>query len=72
MHIFLLTICVLLASVFSVKGEDLPNAIGLVKTVTGDAYIQRNGRNIAAQPGYPLLRGDVLLTGAKGTMGVIL
>jgi hypothetical protein len=72
MRIFVLVLCVLLATVFTVKAEDVSRPIGLVKTVTGDAFIQRNGRNIATKPGSPLLQGDVLVTGAKSTMGVIL
>jgi hypothetical protein len=61
-----------LASAFAVNAEEVSRPIGIVKTVTGDAFIQRGGRNIAAQPGYPLVRGDLLQTGATGTMGVIL
>ena len=72
MRILILVICALLATAFSVKAEDLRRPIGLVKTTTGEASILRDGRSIAAQPGYSLLQGDVLSTGAKGTMGVIL
>ena len=72
MRILVLVLCALLATAFSVKAEDLHRPIGLVKTATGDASILRDGRPIAAQPGYSLLEGDVLLTGAKGTMGIIL
>jgi len=72
MRILIFMLCALLATAFSVKAEDLRCPIGLVKTVTGEASILRDGRLIAAQPGYSLLQGDVLLTSAKGTMGVIL
>ena len=72
MRILVLVLCALLATAFSVQAENPRRSIGLVKTVTGDASIQRDGRLIAAQPGNSLLEGDVLLTGAKGTMGVIL
>jgi len=72
MRILVLVLSTLLATAFSVKAEDLIRPIGHVKIATGDASIQRDGRLIAAQPGYPLLQGDLLVTGAKGTMGVIL
>lgn len=49
-----------------------PRAIGLVKTVTGEATILREGNTIAAAPGAPLFQGDVLRTGSPGTLGVIL
>jgi len=71
MRILVLVLCALLATAFSVKAEDPHRSIGLVKTATGEASILRDGRPIDAQPGYSLLQGDVLLTGAKGTMGVI-
>jgi hypothetical protein len=71
-RILVLLFCTLLATALTVQAEDLRRPIGLVKTTTGEASILRDGRLAAAQPGYPLLQGDVLLTGPKGTMGVIL
>ena len=68
----LLMLCALLVCSASVQAENKPGPIGLVKVTTGDAAILREGRRIAAQPGIQLLRGDVLSTGAKGSMGVIL
>jgi hypothetical protein len=62
----------MLATSFAVEAEEVSRHIGLVKTVTGDAFIQRNGRVMAAHPGDQLVQGDVLHTGATGTMGVIL
>jgi hypothetical protein len=47
-------------------------SIGLVKTAHGDAFILRDGRRMAAQPGSGLVLGDVLSTGATGAMGVML
>lgn len=72
MRILIFVICALLATALSVQAEDLRRSIGLVKTTTGDASILRDGRLIVAQPGFSLREGDVLQTGAKGTMGVIL
>lgn len=64
--------CALLATASTVRAEDPRHSIGLVKNSTGDASILRDGRHIAAKPGSALLQGDVLLTGPKGSMGVIL
>ena len=49
-----------------------PDSIGLVKTVTGEAAIVRDGARITAVPGAALFQGDVLRTGSPGTLGVIL
>lgn len=45
---------------------------GYVKTVTGQASVVSGGKTIAAQPGTPLSEGDVIQTGADGSMGVTL
>jgi hypothetical protein len=67
-----LLFCTLLATAATVRAEDLHHPVGLVKTASGDASILRDGRLVAAQPGFPLHQSDVLFTGPKGTMGVIL
>jgi len=72
MRMLILMFFALLATATVVTAEDERRPIGVVKTATGDATIQREGLRIAAQPGYPLLRGDVLSTGATGAMGVML
>ena len=64
------TLCTLLAMAGLAHAE--PKAIGIVKTVTGDATILREGGRLAAQSGLPVLPGDVLRTGSPGTLGVIL
>jgi hypothetical protein len=71
LRIAVMLICAMLAAT-AVKAEDESRPIGLVKTATGDAAILREGRRIAAQPGYQLVQGDVLTTGATGAMGVML
>jgi hypothetical protein len=45
-------------------------AIGFVKTVSGDAAVVDGGKAVKAQVGTPVKMGSVLMTGAKGTMGV--
>jgi hypothetical protein len=64
------TLCALLGAATFAQAE--PKAIGLVKTVTGEATILREGSRRAAEAGLPVFVGDVLRTGAPGTLGVIL
>ena len=47
-------------------------AIGYVKTASGEASIERGGSQLAATPGAPVYRRDILRTGADGTLGVTL
>jgi hypothetical protein len=63
-------LCTLLAATGLAQTQS--KAIGLVKTVTGAATIVREAGQLPAQPGLPILRGDVLRTGSPGTLGVIL
>jgi hypothetical protein len=44
--------------------------IGRVKSATGGAFIERDGKIIAAQPGIIVMTGDTLVTGPKGKMGL--
>ena len=46
--------------------------VGLVKTASGEASVQREGRHLAALPGLALMQGDLLTTGAGAALGVIL
>jgi hypothetical protein len=48
-------------------GQD---AIGFVKTVTGDASVMDGGKAVKAVVGTPIKLNSVLKTGAKGAMGV--
>lgn len=45
-------------------------AIGFVKTVSGEAMVIDAGKSVTAQVGMPVRQGAVLRTGAKGSMGV--
>ena len=71
MRIAVLIICALLAGATVAAAQD-ERSIGLVKTASGDAFILRDGRRMAALPGSGLFLGDVLSTGATGTLGIIL
>jgi len=71
MRTVVLIICALLASANIAAAED-DRPIGLVKTASGEVSILRNGLRLAALPGFGLIRGDLLSTGATGALGVIL
>ena len=45
-------------------------AVGLVKTVAGEATVSDGGKAVKALPGTPIRNGSVLKTSAKATMGV--
>lgn len=65
-------LCFLLMAVSAAQAEPDRQPIGLVKAAGGDAAILRGGRREAAKPGIQLFQGDVLVTGAAGSLGVIL
>ena len=46
--------------------------IGLIKVASGDAAIIRTGQRLAAKAGEQLFQMDVLSTGSKGSLGIIL
>ncbi len=47
-----------------------PNAIGTVKTATGQAFIDVSGRRVPAVVGMPVYLGTTLVTVQAGTLGV--
>jgi hypothetical protein len=71
MRILGLIICALLASAAIAAAQD-DRPIGMVKTASGEVFILREGRRIAALPGHQLFLGDAISTGATGALGVIL
>ena len=71
MRIAVLMIWALLAgAVCAGAGESHP--VGMVKSASGEAFVLREGHRFAALPGFALMAGDVLATGAAGALGVIL
>lgn len=46
--------------------------IGMVRTVSGDATVDRGGKSLPATPGLRVMVGDTLVTGRNGTLGAIL
>ncbi len=55
-------------SATAVRAED--GVIAQVKTVDGDAHVERGGQVVAALPGVWLRSSDVLVTGGNGALGV--
>ena len=51
--------------------EECPEIVGSVKKVTGKAFLGRGEERVAAHIGDHLFGGDVLITSAKSSMGVI-
>ena len=51
-------------------GASAQQAIGYVKTVSGEASVTSAGKAVPAQAGTPVYLNSVLKTGAKGSMGV--
>jgi hypothetical protein len=49
-----------------------PSAAGRIKTVSGPAFIVRDGATIPAQPGQVIFEADTIRTGADGSVGVTL
>jgi len=55
---------------FSVSPAWAQEAIGFVKTVSGDATVTDGGKPVKAQVGTAIKLGSVLKTGPKSSMGV--
>ena len=66
----LLIACLLLGAVCSLAARADENAIGYVKTTTGEASVTHGNHRVAAQVGTPLYAGCELQTGAHGSLGV--
>jgi hypothetical protein len=58
-----------LAGVLIASGA-LADAIGVVKTQSGDVRIERGGARVAATVGAPLERADRIVTGRDGAIGI--
>jgi hypothetical protein len=46
--------------------------VGMVKSVSGTAYLEREGRRQAVTPGLALLQGDRVTTEGNGAVGILL
>ena len=63
---YILPLCLLAATAYGAE------AVGYVKTASGDAQVVDNGAAKPATVGTPLAVGDVLRTGKNGNLGVTL
>ena len=69
----LLITVILLAGVSTgVLAQEAPNSVGMVKNVSGNAHVVRDGRSLAATPGFELFLGDRVTTDSNGSMGIML
>lgn len=55
---------------FAATPEETP--AGMVKRTKGNAFVERDGKKLAAQPGGKLFSKDRVLTGADGSVGITL
>jgi hypothetical protein len=62
----------IVASASPVLAQQDASAAGRIKTVSGAAFIVRNGAATPAQPGQVVYEADALRTGADGKIGVTL
>lgn len=66
----LLLAATLLLPGVAARADDLP--AGTIKSAKGNATIERAGKQLPAQTGAPLLASDHVLTGADGSVGIML
>lgn len=59
-----------LLSALPLAGAAQTEAIGYVKTVSGEAWVSSAGQRARAQPGTPIVLGSQLKTATNGAMGV--
>lgn len=72
MRNLVIMVCIALIVALPARAENTLQAIGLVKVSSGDAAVLREGRRMPVRSGQQLFQGDVLSTGADGSLGVIL
>ena len=66
--LLLCALCLTTVAGTAVAGE----TIGVVRNVSGDAAVTREGKPFPATPGLKIMVGDTLATGPDGTLGVLL
>ena len=71
MRITLITICLVFICCIGMAAAEGPR-VGVVKNVSGQAFIERNKVMVPVKVKDELMENDVLVTGRVGSMGVIL
>jgi hypothetical protein len=61
-----------MALLITAGGAAFAQPAGYVKNVTGDASVTSAGKTVKAQPGTPLVAGDVIKTGVASSLGLTL
>jgi hypothetical protein len=59
-----------LAGLLAMPAAARAEAVGYVKTITGDAFVVTAGQVTKAIPGTPVQQGSTLRTGANSTLGL--
>ena len=59
-----------LCAAFPLVSQAQTEAVGYVKTVTGDAWVSSTGQTVKAQPGTAVMLGSRLHTAKAASMGV--
>ena len=62
----ILGLALLIAPTIALAADD----VGRVKVASGAAHIDRRGAKLPAQPGLQVREGDVVVTGADGSIGI--
>jgi hypothetical protein len=62
---------VMLVIGWSVCGFAESEHVGIVKTVSGNVAIERNGQSVAAQINTKVINGDLVKTGPDGKVGLV-
>lgn len=65
-------LALVIGSAAPILAQQEANAAGRIKTVSGAAFIIRNGAEVPAQPGQLVFESDSLRTGIDGKVGVTL
>lgn len=67
-----LAIIICMMFLFGTNETTASGPIGVVKTVKGEAFLEREQKSYPAKPGDMLLEKDEIVTGRDGSMGVIM
>ena len=70
MTLQLILLAGLLLTALFAPGRAWANDVGVVKVSKGTAAVERAGQQLAAAVGTRVREGDILVTGADGTLGV--
>ena len=56
----------------SAGAQETRSPVGMVKSVTGSAHVERDGRRMPATAGFVLFQGDRITTGRDASLGILL